>query len=227
MTICPLFCMLLSEIRSRMKVFIIRSIIFDVDGTLWDTTEVVAKAWNKAISEVGGTAAVVSAAVLKKEFGKTMKVIADDLFYDADEKTKVLLMEKCCEYEHKALEENTDNLLFPDVVETIKKLSEKYRLFIVSNCQVGYIELFMKKAGVEPFIKDWECFGNTGKVKGDSIKLLVERNNLTDVVYVGDTQGDYEATQIAQIPFIFAKYGFGYVENCERAISGIKELLDL
>lgn len=226
MTICPLFCMILSEIRSRKKVFIIRNIIFDVDGTLWDTTEVVAKAWNKAISEVGGTAAVVSAAVLKKEFGKTMKVIADDLFYDADEKTKDLLMEKCCEYEHKALEENTDNLLFPDVVETIKKLSEKYRLFIVSNCQVGYIELFMKKAGVEPFIKDWECFGNTGKVKGDSIKLLVERNNLTDAVYVGDTQGDYEATQIAQIPFIFAKYGFGHVENC-REISGIKELLDL
>ncbi|XER08177.1 Phosphoglycolate phosphatase [Sporomusa rhizae] len=227
MTICPLFCMILSEIRSRKKVFIIRNIIFDVDGTLWDTTEVVAKAWNKAISEVGGTAAVVSAAVLKKEFGKTMKVIADDLFYDADEKTKDLLMEKCCEYEHKALEENTDNLLFADVVETIKKLSEKYRLFIVSNCQVGYIELFMKKAGVEPFIKDWECFGNTGKVKGDSIKLLVERNNLTDAVYVGDTQGDYEATQIAQIPFIFAKYGFGHVENCEREISGIKELLDL
>jgi len=52
-----------------------RNIIFDVDGTLWDTTEVVAKAWNKAISEVGGTAAVVSATVLKKEFGKTMKVI--------------------------------------------------------------------------------------------------------------------------------------------------------
>ncbi len=211
----------------RKKVFIIQNIIFDVDGTLWDTTEVVARAWNKAISEVGGTAAVVSAAVLKKEFGKTMKVIADDLFYDADEKTKDLLMEKCCIYEHEELEKNTDNLLFPDVVETIKGLSAKYNLFIVSNCQVGYIELFMKKAGVEPYIKDWECFGNTGKVKGESILLLMKRNKLTDVVYVGDTQGDYEATQIAQIPFIFAKYGFGHVENCERAISGIKELLDL
>lgn len=213
--------------ESKEEVFIIQNIIFDVDGTLWDTTEIVAQAWNKAISEVGGTAAVVSATVLKKEFGKTMKVIADNLFYDADEKRRELLMEKCCIYEHEALEENTVNLLFPDVVETIKKLSEKHRLFIVSNCQSGYIELFMKKAGIELHIKDWECFGNTGKGKGENIMLLIERNNVTDAVYIGDTQGDYEATQIAQIPFIFAKYGFGHVENCDRTISKITDLLNL
>ncbi len=213
--------------KAKEGVFIIQDIIFDVDGTLWDTTEIVAQSWNKAIVEVGGTAAVVSAAVLKKEFGKTMKVIADNLFYDADEKRRELLMEKCCIYEHEALEENTDNLLFPDVVETIKKLSEKHRLFIVSNCQTGYIELFMKKAGIEAYIKDWECFGNTDKAKGENIMLLMKRNNVTDAVYIGDTQGDYEATQMAQIPFIFAKYGFGRVENCERAISKITDLLHL
>lgn len=213
--------------RSRRKVFIIRNIIFDVDGTLWDTTEVVARAWNKAILEVGKTKAVVSGPILKKEFGKTMKAIADDLFSDADEATKEVLMEKCCIYEHEELEANREHLLFADVVETIQQLSEKYRLFIVSNCQSGYIELFMKKAGIEPYIIDWECYGNTGKGKGENIAILMERNNLTEAVYVGDTQGDYEATQAAKIPFIFAQYGFGRVEGCDRAISGIKELLDL
>lgn len=208
-------------------VFIIESIIFDVDGTLWDTTEVVAQAWNKAISEVGGTAAVVSAAVLRKEFGKTMKAIADSLFPDADEQTKDRLMEKCCIYEHEALEESTENLLFPDVVETIQKLAKVYRVFIVSNCQSGYIELFMRKSGIESYIQDWECFGDTGKGKGENILSLMRRNQITDAVYVGDTQGDYEATQKAQVPFIFAKYGFGQAEGCERAINGIKELLDL
>ncbi|HWR41074.1 MAG TPA: HAD family hydrolase [Patescibacteria group bacterium] len=204
----------------------IRSIIFDVDGTLWDSTEVVAQAWNKAIAEVGGTAAVVTAADLKKLFGKTMKVIADELFPDVDERKKELLMGKCCWYEHVALEKNTANLLFPAVVETIKKLSLKYHLYIVSNCQAGYIELFMKKAGIEPYIRDWECFGNTGKGKGENILLLMKRNKITDAVYVGDTQGDYEATQLARIPFVFAGYGFGHVENCKKSISSITELLD-
>lgn len=204
-----------------------QNIIFDVDGTLWDSTEVVAKAWNRAISEVGGTDAIITSPVLKKEFGKTMDQIADDLFPDASEEKRELILKQCCKYEHSALIENTDNLLFPGVKETISKLSEKCRLFIVSNCQSGYIELFMKKAGIEKYITDYECFGNTGKSKGENIMLVMKRNHLDDVVYVGDTQGDYQATVFAGIPFVFAKYGFGNVENCYLAISDIKELMNL
>ncbi|MFL0195368.1 HAD family hydrolase [Clostridium sp. WILCCON 0269] len=204
-----------------------QNIIFDVDGTLWDSTEVVAKAWNRAISEVGGTDIIITSSVLKKEFGKTMEEIADDLFPHAGKEKRELILKKCCKYEHSALVENTDNLLFPDVKETVIKLSERCRLFIVSNCQSGYIELFMKKAGIEKYITDYECFGNTGKGKGENIMLVMKRNHLDHVVYIGDTQGDYEATVFAGVPFVFAKYGFGSVENCYLAINDIAELLDL
>jgi phosphoglycolate phosphatase len=204
-----------------------KNIIFDVDGTLWDTTEVVSEAWNRAVKEVGITDANITSDLLKKEFGKPMDVIANNLFHDASEREKELLLEKCCGYEHEALRQNTDNLLFPEVKETLMKLSEKYPLFIVSNCQSGYIELFMKKVGIEKYITDYECFGNTGKSKGENIKLIKERNNLDDVVYVGDTQGDYEATVYAKVPFVYAKYGFGSVDNYYLAISEIKELLNL
>lgn len=204
-----------------------KNIIFDVDGTLWDTTKVVANAWNKAISEVDGITAVITSSMLKKEFGKPMDKIADDLFPDASKEEKEMLLKKCCQYEHQYLRENTDNLLFPDVIETLEKLSKKYQLYIVSNCQSGYIELFMEKVGIKNYIKDHECFGDTRKSKGENIKLVIERNNLNDAIYVGDTQGDYEATVFANIPFIFAKYGFGSVENCYLSISGIKELLNL
>ncbi|WP_341456629.1 HAD family hydrolase [Clostridium oryzae] len=201
--------------------------MFDVDGTLWDTTEVVAKAWNKAIAEIGGTSTNVTSFMLKKEFGKTMDTIANNLFNDASEEKRNLIMQRCCEYEHDALRENTDNLLFPNVKETIQKLSEKCHLFIVSNCQSGYIELFMKKAEIEKYITDYECFGNTGKGKGENIRLVIDRNNLKDTIYVGDTQGDYEATLLAKVPFVYAKYGFGSVENCYAAINEITDLLNL
>jgi phosphoglycolate phosphatase len=205
----------------------LQNIIFDIDGTLWDTTEVVAKAWNRAIAEVGGTGAIITPAMLKKEFGKTLDELADNLFHDASEVKRKLILQRCYQYEQIALRENRDNLLFPDVKETIRKLAGKCRLFIVSNCHRGYIELFMEKAGIAKYIADHECFENTGKSKGENIRLVIERNNLNDVVYVGDTQGDYEATVSAGIPFIFVKYGFGKVENCFIAISQIKELLNL
>lgn len=204
-----------------------KNIIFDVDGTLWDTTEIVAKAWNKAICELGIPNVIITSSILKKEFGKTMDVIANDLFPAVMEKEKEELLKKCCEYEHKALKETTDNLLFAGVKETLIKLSEKCRLFIVSNCQSGYIELFMEKAGIEKYITDYECFGDTGKGKGENIRILIERNKLDDAVYVGDTQGDYDSTVFAKIPFIFAKYGFGHVKDYYLAISDIKELLNL
>jgi phosphoglycolate phosphatase len=213
--------------KKRKQVALMKNIIFDVDGTLWDTTEVVAKAWNRAISDIGGTGAVISAEVLKKEFGKTMDVIASDLFFDASEKDKNLILQKCCEYEHDDLIKNTEDLMYPNVQIALGKLSEKCNLFIVSNCQCGYIELFMKKSGIEKYITDFECFGNTGRSKGENIKLLMERNNLEDVVYVGDTQGDYEATVLAGVPFVYAEYGFGSVENFYLAINDIKELLDM
>jgi phosphoglycolate phosphatase len=84
----------------------------------------------------------------------------------------------------------------------------------------------MEKAGIEKYITDYECFGNTGKSKGENIKLLMKRNNLDDAVYIGDTQGDYEASVFAGIPFVFASYGFGSVENYYLAISDIKELME-
>lgn len=203
------------------------NIIFDVDGTLWDTTEVVAKAYNRATSEVGVTNIIITSSILKKEFGKTMDIIADDLFPDVCESKKKLILQKVCAYEHEILSEVKDNLLYPNVKETFRILSKKCRLFIVSNCQSGYIELFMKKAGVEKYVTDYECFGNTEKGKGDNIRLIMERNNLDEAVYIGDTQGDYKAALYAGVPFIYAKYGFGCVENCYMAIGGIKDLLSI
>lgn len=203
------------------------NIIFDIDGTLWDITEIAAKAWNRAIADVGGTAAIITSAMLKKEFGKPLDVIVKNLFYDANERQREYLMQQCSRYEHDDLRANTDDLLFPGVVEAIKKLSEESHLFIVSNCESGYIELFMEKAGIEKYITDYECFGDTGKSKGENIKLVIERNHLDDAIYVGDTQGDYEATVVAGIPFVFAKYGYGSVEDYDLAINQITELLDV
>ena len=188
-------------------------LILDVDGTIWNTTGIVAEAWNKTIDTFFPQVPHVNAEILKGQFGKTMDVIADNLFGVLSAEDKKILMEKCCIYEQKALLENTKNITYEGVIETLKKLSSIIPIFIVSNCQSGYIELVIEKNKITPLIKDFECFGNTGKSKAENIKLVASRNGLKSPVYVGDTQGDYEACKEAGVPFIWAAYGFGKPED--------------
>lgn len=199
-------------------------IIFDVDGTLWDSTLVVAAAWTRAVQECGCEGRIVTADELKGLFGKTMSVIAEKLLPELEEERRQQILDVCCVYEERALEENQTDICYPDVRETIRSLSERFRLFIVSNCQSGYIELFLKKTGLGPYIQDIECYGNTGKSKGENIRLLAGRNGLKKPVYIGDTQGDCDAAKEAGVPFIHVTYGFGTVVSSALSVSAIREL---
>ena len=208
------------------------NLIFDIDGTLWNTTEIVAVAWQKATDEYGKSKAAVTADLLKKEFGKTMDIIAEDIYFDVpspEERQKLITL--CCKYEHERLNEITpeiaDSIMFDGVKETLRALSRDNRLFIVSNCQKGYVELFTGKSGTDDIIEDHLCFGDTGTCKGETIKTLMARNGLLpeDTYYVGDTLGDYEACQLAGIRFIFCKYGFGEVKTPDISIERFPDLL--
>ena len=207
-----------------------KNLIFDVDGTLWDSTPVVAEGWNRAIAEVEGCHAVITPQVLRREFGQPMDVIADHLFKEVtDPEKRQVLMEKCCLYEQQLLEENREDLSYPGMRTCMEELGKTYSLYIVSNCQCGYIELVMEKNQIGHLIQDFECFGNTGTCKGETIRILMERNHIAagDAVYIGDTQGDYEAADMAGIPFIFAQSGFGKVEKEAETAASIREFADL
>ena len=188
-------------------------LILDVDGTIWNTTGIVAKAWNKVIDENFPTVPHVTADILKGQFGKIMDVIADNLFGMLTTDEKKLLMKKCCEGEQKALLEVDCDITYEGVISTLNDLYGKIPLFIVSNCQSGYIELVMKKNNITGLIKDFECLGNNGNPKDENISLIVKRNDLKKPVYIGDTQGDFEACKKAGVPFIWAAYGFGRPET--------------
>lgn len=202
----------------------IDGLILDVDGTLWDSTGLVAKAWTQAVRQGGIEGYSVEGEQLKQLFGKTMEVIAQEMFPDASQEMRDKLMELCCEYEHRVLCEDECAICYPGVIEGIRRLSKKVPVFIVSNCQSGYIELFLEKTGLSPYVTDTECYGNTGRGKGENISLVIQRNQLKNPVYVGDTQGDCDASDEAGVPFIFASYGFGDPDHMAERITRFEEL---
>ncbi len=198
-------------------------IIFDVDGTLWDSTEQAAKVWTRAVQENTDLDIQVDASDLRRLFGKTMTEISNALFPSLSEEKQAQIMDACYAYENDYLEAHP-GVLYDGVIETFHTLSKKYSLYIVSNCQCGYIELFLRASGLKDCVKDHLCFGETFVSKGRTIRLLMERNHLEQVVYVGDTLGDADACKEAQIPFIFAEYGFGEVPDASYRIQNISQL---
>lgn len=92
--------------------------------------------------------------------------------------------------------------------KTLQILSAQYPLYIVSNSQCGYIELFLEKTGFAKYFQGHLCNGDTGLDKGSNIRQIADQNGLKDPVYVGDTMGDFEACRKAGVPFVLAEYGF-------------------
>ena len=200
-----------------------KGIIFDMDGTLWDSADGVAKSWTEVVNQEYDKERVITTEDIQNVMGRTMDKIAEIIFPNLDEKARLELMNHCCKYENEYLREH-GGILFPQLEETLEILKEKYHLYIVSNCQSGYIEAFLDHYGFGHYFDDIECYGNNLFQKGENIRLVVERNELTKAVYVGDIQGDYDATMEAGLPFIHAAYGFGTIAQETAKINSLTEL---
>ena len=204
-----------------------KSFIYDVDGTLWDSTENVASTWRDVCSRHGIPADHITADRLLHEFGKLLPDIGRSVFPDIPEEKMLPILEECC------VRENEDLLaarqpLYDDTLETLRTLHERgFRQIIVSNCQSGYIEVLIQIHHLEPYIDGHLCAGDTGRGKAENIIEACKRWNLTDPCYVGDTAGDRESARTAGVPFVHAAYGFGEVSDADYAIRALRDLLTL
>ena len=201
-------------------------IIFDLDGTLWSTIE----SCVKSIAEVRKKHKEITRDITEKEVISSMGLPFDEIvniYYSYLEKNKAV------RYAKEAFNKNIENLLqnggtlYENMVETIKSLSKHSSLYIVSNCVEGYIESFLNSSKLTNYFQDYESNGRTKLSKGENIKLIIERNNIKNAIYVGDTISDKEAAKYANIPFVYASYGFGNVEQYDYKIDSISEIMSI
>ena len=195
-----------------------KGVIFDMDGTLWDSAEQVAVSWEMALRQCGYPGVRLTADDMYRVMGKTMDAIAACLFPFVEGKERQRLLETCCQVENAYLREHGGRL-YPKLRETLEELKQSYRLYIVSNCQSGYIEAFLDYYGLGDLFDDFACFGDNGLQKWENMTMVVERNALDRAVYVGDIQADHDAAVRAGLPFIHAAYGFGTLKEKTPSIS--------
>ena len=188
-------------------------LIFDLDGTLWDSVDAICLSWNKVLGQYDpALAGTVTREKVTGCMGLLLPDILKRLLPHLPEEEGGPLLRRLMEEENAWVAVH-GGTLYPKVPETVELLARTYPLFIVSNCQEGYIEAFFQAHGLGRFFRDFENPGRTGQAKAHNIGLVVGRNGLKRPLYIGDTQGDYNAAAAAGVPFLHAAYGFGHVDH--------------
>ena len=199
-------------------------LLFDLDGTLWDSVDAICLSWNRALERLAPRyAGRITRPRLIGCMGMLLPDIVRKLLPEADLKQLAPAMEAMLEEENAYVAAH-GGILYPQVPETLEILARDCPLFIVSNCQDGYIEAFFQAHGLGKFFKDFENPGRTGRPKEGNIALVVQRHGLKHPPYIGDTQGDCNAAAQAGVPFLHAAYGFGHIDHEVPHVDAFEEI---
>ncbi|MDY0090714.1 MAG: HAD hydrolase-like protein [Flavobacteriaceae bacterium] len=198
------------------------SILFDLDGTLWDARETYAKAWNDVLNSLNINR-TITIELLSETMGLESEKALEKLIPEVPKKLRI-------EVYHKVT--SRINVLIPiiggkmysEVNTVIPLLSEKYKLLLVSNCPKGLIENFLEWAKLEAYFLDKICYGDNYYPKSKNIRILIEKHKLLSPIYIGDTDSDSQQCELINIPFGFIKYGFGNTKHYTHKFSDFSEL---
>jgi phosphoglycolate phosphatase len=198
------------------------SLIFDMDGTLWDAVDTYAESWNQVFKELSIDKTITRGQLSEMvgwEGKKVIRVIMPDFDDEKRQEIYTLVNEK-----RRTLLPQSGGILYDGVKEGLQQLAEKYPLFILSNCAKGIIRLFIDWAGLDDHITDELAYGINFMPKEHNIKLLMEKHQLKAPVYIGDSAGDGEESRKAGVPFVFVSYGFGNTNDYDVKFDDFKSL---
>ena len=200
------------------------SLIFDMDGTLWDAVDTYARVWTQVLQE-NGIDIVLTKQDIQGYMGMEMKQIFKEIYPEGTPELFEKINRNIVKKEQELIDRMGGNV-YPDVLDGLDRLSAKYKLFMLSNCQEGGIRGFMKYTETKYLFTDYMEYGMNFQSKHVNLKLLIDRHNLKTPMYVGDTDSDSKECQLVHVPFVFVTWGFGSTDKYELRFDRMKDLTD-
>lgn len=200
-------------------------IIFDLDGTLWNVTDTT----YESVNEVSGKYKLnsVSRDTVISCFGLDKNNTSLKYYPALDKEFRLKLMDEIAILNINRLKISGGNI-YDGVKDTLELLSKNYDLYIVSNTANNeYIDAFLDGNNVRKYFKNYIAASSINISKSDAIKKIIDDNKIERAIYVGDTIYDQEASKNANIPFIWAKYGFGKNVCAEYSINNFSEIISV
>ena len=202
------------------------NLIFDLDGTLFDSAPEILVCLKKALqhndidikdnlneSIIGSPLEeTLKNLIQKKDKAKIDKIIECFIeLYDSDYcyKTK----------------------LYKGVQETLEVLEKKKNLILITNKRITPTENMLKNAKIIELFDSYFSVDPSDQSKKDKSMLISKtikdyKINPKNTAYIGDTMGDFIASKKNNIKFIFAGWGYGkYVKDADLHLNDIREML--
>lgn len=200
-----------------------KKLIFDLDGTLWETGESYIYSYNKACEQLNiplekrqGPEFVLS------YLGIKLEELVQTIIPEAPNKYQLgmMLLGGAIEYLVKNPKTYSKNIF--DLFST---LSLKYEIYIISNCPRPFLEAFYTVSGIKQFVTGDNTIEDSEKTE---IIKKISGNYEEETLFVGDAPSDYEAIGNHQsVKFVYGAYGYKDCETYDYYLKNIDELPEL
>lgn len=210
-------CRLLKDIKN------VKNIIFDLDGTLINTSKITVQACQQAALELG---------IPIPQADKIIGLIGwanCDFFKKLCPQIENQLLKKYTESvgekENRIMRDLKEKLLFPGVIKLLETLKLKgYYLCIASTGSIKHVEFALRNSNIYSFFDNIKC-NQPKKIK--MVEEIIKSGPKGDYLIIGDKCKDFEAGSENNIITVAAAYGFGSKEEIEKFDLAVSQPLDL
>ncbi len=200
----------------------LKNIIFDLDGTLWQTSDSYVYAYHK-LCEFYNISDTVSDEMIRCCLGVKLDRFLPKLFPNVEDRRELTF--RAMGYSIEYLLNNPESCCYDGVTQMLETLSKKYSIFIVSNCLDAYVETFLKISGTAHCISGFYTI-QSGE-KQEHIKRIAALSEGSSLL-VGDSDDDRSAIEDNfGVLFCYAAYGYKECSSYAYKIDKPIELIDV
>jgi phosphoglycolate phosphatase len=183
-------------------------VVFDLDGTLIDSAHDVAVSANELVTTLGGRPLDLDQIVAMIGEGAAVLVKRALAAGELDPETPHALPRFLQIYDRHLLDHTRP---YPGVPETLAIAIRRARLAVLTNKPLAHSERVLEGLGLRDFFSTVVGGDNPlGRKPGPAALIaLAGEHASAGTLLVGDSPIDYETARAANVPFGWARYGFG------------------